>query len=40
MPLEMKCLQIKTELNFFDFIVPVIPVINTSNSNEIIKKKK
>ncbi|OQD59867.1 hypothetical protein MBBAR_1c02770 [Methanobrevibacter arboriphilus JCM 13429 = DSM 1125] len=29
----------KDRTKFFDFIVPVIPVINTSNSNEIIKKE-
>ncbi|AND64486.1 hypothetical protein AX766_08710 [Flavobacterium covae] len=31
--------QDKDRTKFFDFIVPVIPIINPSNSNEIIKRK-
>lgn len=31
--------QDKDRTKFFDFIIPVIPIINPSNSNEIIKKK-
>ena len=30
----------KDRTKFFDFIIPVIPVINSSNSNEILLKKK
>lgn len=30
----------KERTKFFDFIIPVIPVINSSNSNEILLKKK
>lgn len=30
--------QDKDRTKFFDFIIPVIPVINASNSNEILKK--
>ncbi|WP_428224525.1 hypothetical protein [Flavobacterium sp.] len=31
--------QDKERTKFFDFIIPVIPIINPSNSNEIIKNK-
>ncbi|WDF61653.1 hypothetical protein PQ462_09740 [Flavobacterium sp. KACC 22758] len=31
--------QDKDRTKFFDFIIPVIPIINPSNSNEIIKNK-
>ncbi|MFN4150897.1 MAG: hypothetical protein ACK4IX_08125 [Candidatus Sericytochromatia bacterium] len=31
--------QDKDRTKFFDFIIPVIPIINPSNSNEIIKSK-
>lgn len=31
--------QDKERTKFFDFIIPVIPIINPSNSNEIIKSK-
>lgn len=34
---DMFCTKDRTK--FFDFIIPVIPVINSSNSNEILMKK-
>lgn len=39
MPLRMIYLLIKTEPSFFDFIIPVIPIINSTNSGEIFLQK-